>query len=168
MLQEETAIQLRPARREDIPGLLVIEQASFNTDRLGHAQFRRFIAGGKACVLVAQAGAGGHLADGLLAGYVLVLFRAGSRKARIYSIAVAAAARGIGVGEQLLLRAEDAARRQGCSVMRLEVRPDNAAALAMYARHGYLPFGRYAGFYEDGSDAVRLQKNLLSADLRAG
>lgn len=160
MPEKNAVITVRPARREDIPELLALEQASFSTDRLGRVQFRRFIGSATASVLVAREGAGQALPGGRLAGYVLLLFRAGSSKARIYSIAVDVACRGLGVGVRLLLAAEETARRRGCDVMRLEVRPDNTAARAMYERHGYVAFGSYAGFYEDGSDAMRLQKRL--------
>lgn len=156
MVAPSSAVALRPARLDDIPALVLLEDASFTTDRLGVTQFRHFISGRTACLLVACAGG----PQEILAGYVLVLFRSGSRRARIYSIAVNGSWRGRGIGEQLLRAAERAAYGRGGNLMRLEVRPDNAAALAMYEKQGYRPFGRFSGFYEDGTDAIRLEKLL--------
>jgi ribosomal protein S18 acetylase RimI-like enzyme len=47
--------------------------------------------------------------------------------------------------------------------MRLEVRPDNRAAVDLYRSAGYEPFGRYAAYYEDDSDALRMEKALAPA-----
>jgi ribosomal protein S18 acetylase RimI-like enzyme len=44
--------------------------------------------------------------------------------------------------------------------MRLEVRPDNRAAVALYERRGYRPFARTERYYEDGAPAVRFRKSL--------
>jgi hypothetical protein len=49
----------------------------------------------------------------------------------------------------------------GTAVMRLEVHPQNFAAIALYRRAGYLEFGVYRGFYEDDSDALRMQHVLV-------
>lgn len=154
-----SGVALRPARLDDIAALVRLEDASFTTDKLGVTQFRHFISGRTACLLVGRAGG----SQEALAGYVLVLFRSGSRKARIYSIAVDESWRGQGIGERLLRAAEQAAHERGCNLMRLEVRPDNAAALGMYEKQGYRPFGRFPAFYEDGTDAIRLEKLLMES-----
>jgi ribosomal protein S18 acetylase RimI-like enzyme len=92
---------------------------------------------------------GGRGRCGRLLGYAIVRFRRATSVARLYSIAVAEGARGHGVGEQLLTAAEDEARRRGDLFMRLEVRADNAAAIALYHRLGYKAFGRHLDYYED-------------------
>jgi ribosomal protein S18 acetylase RimI-like enzyme len=100
---------------------------------------------------------------GELAGYALVVFRRGSRVARLYSIAVDPAARRLGLGRQLLRSAEQAAVAVGAEEMRLEVRADNGAAIAAYEGAGYQPIGRYSDYYEDRADALRLAKRLGAA-----
>jgi ribosomal protein S18 acetylase RimI-like enzyme len=50
---------------------------------------------------------------------------------------VKASARGRGWGSRLLRTAEEAARRTGARVMRLDTRSDLVEARALYARHGY-------------------------------
>lgn len=144
---------LRAATPDDIPALATLEAASFSTDQLAVRHFRRFLRCGNCTMLVAEE-------SGALAGYVLVLYRSNSRAARIYSIAVSGSFRGRGIGERLLEQAEQAAHRRGSNVMRLEVRPDNRAAIGMYEKNGYRRFGMFPAFYEDGTDALRLEKAL--------
>lgn len=146
-------VRLRPATEGDIDALVALENRSFSTDQLAARNFRHFLRCGNCVLPVATI-------DRTLAGYALVLFRANSSAARIYSIAVSADCRGRGIGEQLLAAAEQGARARGRDRMRLEVRPDNAAAIAMYEKNGYRRFGTFPAFYEDGTDALRLEKLL--------
>jgi len=46
--------------------------------------------------------------------------------------------------------------------MRLEVRADNVEAKALYTRLGYRPIGSQPAYYDDGMDAVRMEKRLLA------
>ena len=43
----------------------------------------------------------------------------------------------------------------------LEVNPDNAPAVALYRSAGYVDFGIYHGYYEDDSDALRMEHALV-------
>lgn len=139
--------RLRTARADDLPGLLALE-ARFPGDRLSARQFRHHLDNPKARLRVA-------VKDGGLAGYHLVLLRAGSRWARLYSIAVAPAARGHGLGRRLLQDAEAQARAAGASGLRLEVRQDNAAAVGLYEAAGYARLAALPAYYEDGGDGWR-------------
>ena len=56
--------------------------------------------------------------------------------------------------------AESYAARRGCRALRLEVRKDNSAAIALYQERGFRPFGEYPDYYEDGAAASRLEKRL--------
>lgn len=47
--------------------------------------------------------------------------------------------------------------------MRLEVDANNARAIARYRKAGYAAFGRRPGYYENGADALRFQKQLSTA-----
>ena len=98
--------------------------------------------------------------DGALAGYALLFVRRGSAVARLYSIAVDPAQRGAGLGALLLADVEQLARNAGRGILRLEVRADNVAAIALYRRAGYREQGRIPGYYEDGCDALRFDKAL--------
>ncbi len=145
--------RIRDGRPADLAALCEIETLSFAADRVSRRSFRRLMGRPSARLRVA-------VADRRIVGYHLVLTHAGSTIARLYSIAVAAAARGQGFGERLLADAERQARRAGAEVLRLEVRPDNGRAIRLYAERGYERFGTYRAFYADGSDALRYQKPL--------
>ena len=45
--------------------------------------------------------------------------------------------------------------------MRLEVNPNNAAAVTLYRSAGYVDFGIYRAYYEDDSDALRMAHALV-------
>ncbi|HXS73250.1 MAG TPA: GNAT family N-acetyltransferase [Rhodanobacteraceae bacterium] len=144
---------IRRAIASDLDPLVALEQASFDHDQVSRAQFRRHIASGSAVVLVAEE-------KGNALGAVLLFFRRGAKRARLYSIAIAGAARGRGLGAMLLAAAEREARARGCAAMRLEVRTDNVSAIALYEKRGYVRRKREPGFYENGMDAWRYEKLL--------
>lgn len=139
--------RLRTARATDLPDLLALE-ARFPGDRLSARQFRHHLGNPRARLRVAVAG-------GRVAGYHLVLLRAGSAWARLYSIAVDPAARGRGLGRRLLADAEAQARAAGRRGLRLEVRQDNAAAVALYEAAGYRRLAALPAYYQDGGSGWR-------------
>lgn len=147
---------IRRATPADVAALLALEEATFDSDRISRAQWRRHIANSSASVLVS--GRPGHVDAA-----VVVFYRRNARSARLYSLAVGAHARGTGIGGALLAAAEADARARGCESMRLEVRIDNPAAIALYERRGYVRMARVPHFYEDGVDAWRYAKPLTSA-----
>ncbi|MFJ3049766.1 GNAT family N-acetyltransferase [Pseudomonas nitroreducens] len=143
----------RLAAPADLANLLELEEECFEQDRISGRSFRRLIGAPSSILLVADR-------DGELLGYALLLLRRGSDIARLYSLAISRQARGQGVGGALLERCEQQAQARGCQRLRLEVRTDNASAIGLYERSGYVRFARSAGFYEDGSDAWRYEKPL--------
>jgi ribosomal protein S18 acetylase RimI-like enzyme len=146
---------IRDAEVADLDALERLEQAVFPTDRLSRRSFRRFLQRPSDALLVAEE-------DGAVIGYVLLLFRERTALARLYSVAVDPAAARRGVGHLLLEAAEAAAVTRGCIFIRLEVRADNAAAIALYLKAAYRQFGRYVGYYEDRMDALRFEKRLVA------
>ena len=143
---------LRRARASDLAALLALE-ARFPGDRLSSRQFRHHLSNPRARLrVVVQAGE--------VAGYALVLLRAGSRRARLYSIAVEPRWRGRGFGARLLADAEAQAQRAGAGALRLEVRTDNCAATALYEARGYQRIAVLSAYYEDGGDGWRYEKSF--------
>lgn len=141
----------RPAVAEDLEDLLALEAACFATDRLSRRSFRRWLRRTDRVFLVARDA-------GELLGYVLVLLRRGTRLARLYSLAVSPRARGRGLAHELLSRAERETRDSGALYLRLEVASNNEAAIRLYRQMGYTQFGLYHDYYEDHSDALRMEK----------
>jgi ribosomal protein S18 acetylase RimI-like enzyme len=150
------AVRVRRAELSDLDDLVALEQASFDSDRLSRAQYRRHLDSETAQVLVASANHRKFL------GTAVVFFRKGSTLARLYSIATKPEARGKGVGSALIDGAERAARSHRCHALRLEVRADNLAAIRLYERLGYRCIGQYPAYYQDGADAWRYEKILAA------
>jgi len=146
---------IRKATLHDLDVLVALENRSFDTDRLSRRSFRHLLTKANAVTLIAEE------EKGTLAGYATVLFNAGTSLARLYSIAVDEAFKGKGIGRALVMAAEQAALDGECVVMRLEVRRDNSASLALFHKLGYREFGSYRDYYEDHMEALRFEKELV-------
>lgn len=144
---------IRPAGEADIDSLLAIENQAFREDRISRRSFRKFIARRTSETLIAEI-------DGRPAGYCMVLFRAGSGVARLYSIAALPRTGEKGLGRALLAAAEEAAFAKGRLLLRLEVREDNSRAIRLYEQNGYRRIGSEKDYYEDGATALRYEKLL--------
>ena len=144
---------IRPGEPDDLDAIYALECASFASDRLSRRALRRFLRASHRPLLVARSA-------GRLIGYVLISLRPRSASARIYSLAVESGRARRGVGRELLHAAERYARAHARKTLRLEVRYDNAAAIALYQKLGYRDFGRYPGYYADGAAALRFEKTL--------
>lgn len=148
------AVRVRRAEVSELDDLVALEELSFAQDRLSRAQYRKHLDSETALVLVASANHRNFL------GTAVVFFRKATTVARLYSLATTPQAQGKGVGSALVEASEDAARARGCRALRLEVRQDNEVAIRLYHRLGYTVIGEYAGYYADGSDALRFEKAL--------
>ena len=144
---------LRPARSEDAERLREIEVESFATDQLSLRRIKHWIKANNKIMIVAEQ-------RGKILAYGLALLHRGTRLARLYSIAVAQEARGIGLSKQMLHDIENQAAEKGRLFMRLEVANDNIAARTLYEHMGYQVFGTYKNYYDDHQDALRMQKRI--------
>ncbi len=75
-------------------------------------------------------------------------------------IAVDATHRRRGLASRLLAEAAGLARREGAERLLLEVREDNAGAIAFYAARGFVEIDRRPRYYRDGGTAVVMQRPL--------
>lgn len=149
------AIRYRCARPGDLEALARVEERSFTRDRFPRRNLRRLLKSATATFVIAEEA-------GAAAGYAMLLFRKGSRVARLYSIAVDPAFRSKGIGESLLREAAELARARGAASLRLELRSSNRRAQRLYQRAGYVLLGRKPGYYGDGEDAIRMELSLAS------
>ena len=94
--------------------------------------------------------------NGRLRGFVIS--RLAMDEAEILTIAVEAASRGKGVGRALLNENLRQAANAGAKAMFLEVDRDNAAAVALYKRLGFVTVGERGGYYrrQDGARAAAI------------
>lgn len=137
----------------DLDRLVEVENACFSGDRISRRSYRNLISSPSARVLLASAA-------GRLMGAAVVLFNQRSAVARLYSIAVLEEARGTGLARLLLDAAADEALALDCAFIRLETRIDNLAAQALFESAGFHRFGRHESYYEDGADAIRMERLL--------
>jgi len=149
-----TLVNIRSATIEDLKALLVLEESAFSGDRLNRRSFRRAISSAGSSLLVAV-GEGQSLL-----GYALLHLRQGTRLARLYSLAVSPQSRGLGIGKVLIQACEQKAIKKAKNLLRLEVSDVNKNAIALYQTMGYREFGHYDAYYEDQTDAIRMQKPL--------
>lgn len=93
-------------------------------------------------------------ASGDLRGFVLS--RLAADEAEILTIAVESSSRGKGVGRGLLAETLRQAANAGARTVFLEVDENNAPALALYERFGFVKVGKRVGYYrlKDGSRAT--------------
>jgi ribosomal protein S18 acetylase RimI-like enzyme len=143
---------VRRAHPSDGGAILTLEEL-FPSDRMSMRSVRRFLTAPNAHSWVAEL-------DGAVVGNLILLTRKGSRIGRIYSVVVAPPARGRHFGERLVSAAESQSAKQGLQAISLEVRADNVAARALYAKLGYQEIKTMKAYYEDGSDGLRLRKSF--------
>lgn len=150
-MHQNHPIVIRAAEPDDVDALLRIETAAFPGDHLTRRNFRHAVASPSIVALVAGEP---------VRGYALAETRRNARVARLSSIAVGPGAEGAGIGCRLAGAIEQAVRLRGCDRLRLEVRADNARAIALYERRGYRRIGRIRRYYDDGTAALKLEKAL--------
>lgn len=148
-----TRVSLRPMRWQDLSAVHRMEVASFPEDAWSPASFWAELAQRpRRDYVVAEQ-------DGALVGYA-GLDLAGAT-ADVMTIAVDPARRGSGLGRVLLEELLCRARHAGADQVLLEVRADNAAALGLYAEHGFTEVHRRRGYYQPGGvDALVLRKEV--------
>jgi [ribosomal protein S18]-alanine N-acetyltransferase len=154
-----SGIVVREARPRDLDAIARLENESFETDRVSRRSLREFLRAPHRPVIAATI-------DDELAGYMLVSLRKGARAVRIYSLAVDSRFARRGVGKALMQACEAYALRHRRDAITLEVRYDNAAAIALYENSGFRQFGEHAHYYADGATALRYEKPLLLAPQR--
>ena len=142
---------IRAAEAEDLDAVLEVERAAFGAAAWSAGMVEGALRSATAEVLIAQDAASGaplgH-AIGQIAGDV----------GEVLELGVAPGARRAGLGAALLAALEHALTRRGASEIWLELRADNAAALALYQGAGYAVTGARRRYYSDGADAILMGK----------
>ena len=145
---------IRPATPSDGDALADLEAACQGPDAWSAGLVRDGVEGGLPTIryLVAQR-------DDRVVGYAVASF-AGDI-AELQRIGVAADARRSGIATMLLDEVVAEAPGTGANRLLLEVRDDNAGALAFYAARGFIEIDRRPRYYRDGTTAVVLRLPLV-------
>lgn len=103
----------------------------------------------------------GVFAKDELIAYLSVYHVAGEME--IVNLAVAPEWRRRGYGRRILDMVLQVARKMGMQKVSLEVRPGNVAALALYARAGFVNVGRRRRYYPDTGEDALIQEFKIGA-----
>lgn len=141
-------MSVRAMRREDVPRVLEIARASLPEAWTLEGFAEELAAPGRVALVL------GAPIDGYAIGTLTL------DQLEVLSIAVHPRARRRGAGRELLAALLDVARVRGATRAVLEVRFDNAAAIALYRGHGFEEVGRRARYYADGTDATIMASAL--------
>lgn len=152
---------IRLARRGDLDRLVVLEKL-FSYDRISRRSFSRMIGSETCQVLVAE-----RSGDHAILGNFVLFTRRRSKTARFYSLMIDPSVRRLGVGRALFAGAEAAVKAKGCTKVRCEVKRTNAPSRALLARFGYNEAGELPGYYDDGTDGIRMEKHLTTQEASA-
>ena len=153
---KQVEVQLEPMALADLDAVLAIEQQSF-TMPWTDAMFRSELQNTRTSrLLVARPG----VADGPIVGYIG--YRVVLDEMHVILIAVAPAWRRRGIARQLLYRAMDQGRGDGCTRATLEVRVSNTPAQQLYYSLRFAPVGTRPKYYlRPTEDALILWRDPL-------
>ena len=110
----------------------------------------------------------GAALDPSLLGYAGLLAPKGGGQGDVQTIAVAPAARGMGLGRGLMHALITESRRRGVAELFLEVRADNPIARSLYRSLGFEEIGVRPRYYRHGIDAVMMRLEVPPAVTRPG
>jgi ribosomal-protein-alanine N-acetyltransferase len=157
---EGVELILRPARIDDLPAILLIENSCFP---LGVAftarQVRRLLANPNAIARVAE-GAGPRGTNINIAGWCVGLVRHAGQHVtgRIYTLAIDPDCQGRGAGKLLITNLLEELSARDVSRFYLEVRADNMRAIALYEKLGFAIVRDLHDYYGDGEHGVSMRR----------
>lgn len=137
-------LSVRPVRMADLNAIAELEKAAFQ-DFWPSEMLACEIEHPRAILLLA-------LRDGRPVGYAA--FRHAAGEAELLRLAVRPEERRRGVARALFFEGAGRLQAGGIQVVFLEVRLDNAPAIALYESLGFTRTGRRRGYYRDGTDAL--------------
>jgi ribosomal protein S18 acetylase RimI-like enzyme len=153
------ALQIRGARECDILDLVSLEKECFDTyyqeHRFNEAEFVNYLRKKKAIFLVA-------ILDSFLVGYVVGLVRTSQSQlsASLDSIAVLLRSRGSGVGDQLMQRFIEEAKRRACKRIMLDVAAPNENGIRFFSRRGFQRIRCLPAYYGKELDGILMKLDI--------
>ena len=144
---------IQSATAADVGAVAALEQECLGDDAWSAALVEEGIRGALPTIsyLVAEQ-------DGLVVGHAVA--SVAGDIAELQRIAVAPEQRRHGLASALLDAVVEVSRTGGADRLLLEVREDNAGALAFYAARGFVEVDRRRRYYRDGATAVVLRRGL--------
>lgn len=144
-------IKLRRFSLSDLPRILELERASFPIDPFSATTFRHYYLLYPAGFFVAEC-------EGNIVGYIVG--HTTQNCGQIDSIAVEKKHQRRGIGKKLSIILLDQFRKDKISLVELEVRLGNQAAISLYQALGFVIIKTIKNYYSDGTDAYIMRKHL--------
>lgn len=152
MNKQRAHVVIRSMRWWEIPTVESIESQLFPSDPWSIEQWWRELASDHThyWVLALETPDGGE--SGELVGYAGLSIQ--SPEGDVQTIAISPQHQGRGLGSQLLEHLLNHAHERRVSSIFLEVRSDNAPAIALYEKRGFERISKRSRYYPDGTDAL--------------
>jgi ribosomal-protein-alanine N-acetyltransferase len=148
-----TGPAVEAARPDDVPAIAALELVALGSDAWSPALVAQGVEGALPTVHYLVARVAGEVVAYAVASVV-------GEVAELQRIAVAPGHRRTGLATLLLADVRRRAAVEGAGRLLLEVREDNAGALAFYSSAGFTELTRRPRYYRDGATAVVLEHPL--------
>ena len=150
--------RVRPVERADLLGVVRIEAQTFERPWT-LSTFEQFL--DAPAFLVLEDPEGTEIGDEI-AGYIVaeIMTVRGNRFGHVKDLAVKPERQGAGRGRRLLEAALGLLESHGVGRVRLEVRPSNERARALYDSAGFSVLARHEHYYPDGEAALLMARSL--------
>ena len=145
---------IRPATADDVAAIADLEFDNLGADAWSEGLVREGVTGNLPTITYLVAEIEDELVGHATASIVADI-------AELQRIAVDRDHRRVGIATALLDAVVDTANHRGADRLLLEVREDNAGALAFYASHDFIEIDRRPRYYRDGTTAVVLRRSLV-------
>lgn len=163
-MTDRLPVRIRPLRASDFDRVLEVERELFGRGAWTYGMLVDELAGLGRWYVVAEAAGAGAVGPQPVVGYAGLWFD--GDVTQVMTIGTAAEVQHRGVGRALMDALIDRSRDLGAEAILLEVRVDNAVALAMYADFGFTQIGLRRRYYQpEDVDAYTMRLMLPRADV---
>ena len=144
---------IRAATSADVDAIARLERENLGDDAWSHALVAEGVAGELPTILYLVAEDGDDVVGHAVVSVVADI-------SELQRIAVDVEHRRHGLATSLLEEVASLARSEGADRLLLEVREDNAGAIAFYASRGFVEIDRRPRYFRDGGTAVVMRRNI--------
>lgn len=146
-------LKIEFAQKKDVKELIYLEKVCFQQDAFSRNQITYLITKAKGEFVVIRN-------NNKIVAYLIISKRENSKQIRIYSIAIAPDARGLGLAKRLMNYVEDVCKQESKERITLEVSKENIPAINLYQSFGYKIVGERPNYYANGGSALLMIKQL--------
>lgn len=145
-------VEVRRARKQDIPAAVALEQTCFDAYQLTKRQLQYFLQHQKTAILLVAEQEGRVVGEGV----ALMRHHKRGTSGRIYSLAVNPNVRGQKIGMRIIQRMIEELTAGGVGRIYLEVEQTNSVAIHIYEQLGFRCIGRMPDYYGPGRNALHM------------